>query len=156
MSVEQEEGGGVELELEEHVKVTLGERSLVLRSMGRSASATLRLEYEGVAVEWTRAEWREVHRVLGRLLAPLPEPPASPSTTAGRRGAGPQPVRQGKPWTAEEDDRLRAAWLDDGATLEELVEEHGRSLGGILSRLVRLEIVESRKDARAEGVRRRG
>jgi hypothetical protein len=44
-------------------------------------------------------------------------------------------------WTDDEDARL-AAEFDAGLTVEEMADGHGRARGGIVSRLVKLELVE--------------
>jgi hypothetical protein len=46
----------------------------------------------------------------------------------------------GGPWTDDEDDRLRDGF-NAGRTVDELVEDHGRSQAAIRSRLVRLGLL---------------
>src|SRR5271165_6198139 len=47
--------------------------------------------------------------------------------------------RLGAPWTDEEDAQLRAEYAS-GMQLDEIANVHGRNLGGIRSRLIRLEL----------------
>ena len=55
--------------------------------------------------------------------------------------------RAGAPWKEAEDRQLTSNFKA-GASLEELRNQHERGAGGILSRLVTLEIVSSRDEAR--------
>lgn len=55
--------------------------------------------------------------------------------------------RAGAPWNQAEDHQLLSRFKD-GASLEELRQQHERGAGGILSRLVTLEAVSSRDAAR--------
>jgi len=58
------------------------------------------------------------------------------------------PSQAGKPWSADEDRRLLDAF-DQGASLAELTAAHGRSNGGIASRLVRLGRIKERAEIHA-------
>jgi len=53
--------------------------------------------------------------------------------------------RRGKPWTAEEDDQLRREHAS-GISLLDIMAAHGRTGGGITSRLKRLGLVENEQD----------
>ena len=70
---------------------------------------------------------------------------------AGERSAAAaaraQPSQAGKPWTPEEDQRLLDAF-DAGADLAALTAAHGRSDGGVASRLVRLGRIKERAEVR--------
>jgi hypothetical protein len=55
--------------------------------------------------------------------------------------------KSGAPWTEEEDEALKAAFLSQ-STVAELSEAHQRTEGGIRSRLVRLRLIEERSDAK--------
>ncbi len=55
--------------------------------------------------------------------------------------------RAGAPWNKAEDHQLLSTFAA-GASLEELTQQHERGNGGILSRLVTLEAVASRDEAR--------
>ncbi len=57
----------------------------------------------------------------------------------------------GKAWTHEED-LLLAAGFDQGKTVHEIAREHGRTVGGIAARMVRLGIINERADAYALGL----
>jgi hypothetical protein len=56
-----------------------------------------------------------------------------------------RPGNAGKPWTAEEETLLAEAF-DQGTSLRDLAQRHGRSPGGIAARLVRLGKIEERRD----------
>ena len=63
----------------------------------------------------------------------------------GVRAAQDQPSQAGKPWSQEEDQRLLEAF-DQGADLVVLTAAHGRSKGGVASRLVRLGRIKERAE----------
>jgi hypothetical protein len=56
-----------------------------------------------------------------------------------------RPSQAGKPWSAKEDQRLLDSF-DQGADLAALTLAHGRSKGGIASRLVRLGRIKERAE----------
>lgn len=58
--------------------------------------------------------------------------------------------RSGNPWTADQDELAIAGW-DAGKTIGEIGEEIGRSSTSVAARLVRLQVVESRAEARMRG-----
>jgi len=58
-----------------------------------------------------------------------------------------KPGQAGKPWSQEEDQRLLDAF-DQGADLMTLTSSHGRSKGGVASRLVRLGRIKERAEIR--------
>ncbi len=57
------------------------------------------------------------------------------------------PRQAGKPWSQEEDEALAAAFKA-GSSAGELAEAHCRTRGAIAARLVRLGLIEERKDLR--------
>lgn len=59
-----------------------------------------------------------------------------------------KPVRQGQPWTRQEQVRLFAGWTK-GLSVGQLATALGRSPGGVAGALVRYNVVESRDHARA-------
>ncbi|MFZ5479342.1 MAG: ATP-dependent helicase [Myxococcota bacterium] len=61
-----------------------------------------------------------------------------------------KPPLQGKPWTADDDERLLDGW-EGGKGLRALAEELGRSTSGVAARLVRVGAVETREQARRRG-----
>ncbi len=105
-----------------------------------------------------------VHPTTGEVF-----PPASPYQQAevvralfvatrtlesvGREGARarPLPGNVGKPWTAEEDQRLLAGF-DAGRARDDIARSHERTVGGIEARLVK----HGRIAATEPGVRMRG
>lgn len=131
-----------EFAVDERAHTVLGERTLSLTSAGRDPTALLRLEVDDTSIELRRQDWTYVFRLLGGMLAPLPELPAERKIRTG-------PARRGKPWKEDEDSRLRAAWLD-GTPLEDLADEHERTQGAVAARLVRLELVADRDQARLQ------
>jgi len=138
------------MDVQERLRVTLGDRVVEIRSEGLGPAAMLRLSVGVGEVALTREEWAEVHRSLGRMLAPAAL--ARPSTGAAEGG----PARRGSPWTETEDAQLREGWAD-GATVTQLAEEHDRSTGAIRSWLVRPEVVASKQElVVANRARRRG
>ena len=60
----------------------------------------------------------------------------------------------GKPWTAEEDERLLAGF-DSGVSVKDLTLAHSRSRGGIGARLVRLGRIQEGAEFAPRGVPRR-
>jgi hypothetical protein len=56
--------------------------------------------------------------------------------------------RAGKPWTVEEDDRLRDRFVER-QKLADIAAEHERTKGAIIARLVHLKLANDRDDARA-------
>ncbi len=72
-------------------------------------------------------------------------------TTAALAGiqpvSGPEPRNRGAAWSEAEERQLRELWLT-ALSLEAIAERHGRSLGGIVARLVQLELVPDRETAR--------
>ncbi len=67
---------------------------------------------------------------------------AHPSAAMPEKEKDPSLKQAGKPWTDEEAQRLLAAF-DAGTPMDELALAHGRTKGGIRSRLVRLGRVEA-------------
>ncbi len=126
------------MDVQERLQVTLGERVVEIQSEGRGREATVRLAIGGGEVALTREEWAEVHRSLGRMLAPPVLTPPSEAAAAG-------PGRRGQPWEDTEDEQLREGW-SDGATVAQLAKEHERSRGAIRARLLRLGIVASKPE----------
>ena len=55
------------------------------------------------------------------------------------------PDKAGRPWGDEEDQALRAAF-DTGVTVKDMAAKHGRTLGAIVSRLVRLGKIKDRTE----------
>jgi hypothetical protein len=73
----------------------------------------------------------------GEAVAVAPAAPAAaPAPAPARKPALPQ-TGSGSRWSAEEEQRLAAAF-DAGRTVDELARAHGRSRAGIEARLVRL------------------
>lgn len=58
------------------------------------------------------------------------------------------PDKAGRPWADEEDQALIAAF-DTGATVKDIAAKHGRTLGAISSRLVRLGKIKDRAEVYA-------
>ena len=92
-------------------------------------------------------------RLLGQVLRglsalhtlPAAVPPAAPRLTAPRpvaTGTPPDPARPNarRPWSSEEQDRLRAAW-DAGEPVTAIAAAHGRSRNAIQSRLLKLGLI---------------
>ena len=77
---------------------------------------------------------------LGARALDAPSQKSVPPTSA--------PPQAGKPWSREEDERL-VAEFDAGAPINKLAELHGRSKGGIASRLVRLGKIDERSKVNA-------
>lgn len=128
--------------VDEIAQTRLGERNVSLYSAGRDPTALMRLQVDDVRLEMPRQDWTYVYRMLGALLAPLPELPEPRRVRTG-------PARRGKPWVEDEDDRLMSAWLG-GATLEDLAEEHERTQGAVAARLVKHGLVDDAEQARAQ------
>jgi hypothetical protein len=55
------------------------------------------------------------------------------------------PENAGKPWTTEDDEKLKQYFLS-GISRKEICTAFGRTSGSITSRLVRLGMIEQRKD----------
>ena len=70
---------------------------------------------------------------------------ASRALETPRSAAKERPSQAGKPWSAQEDQRLLDSF-DQGADLAALTLAHGRSKGGIASRLVRLGRIKERAE----------
>lgn len=88
-------------------------------------------------------EWNEVRRGLNDLArerAGAAEPPPGPNRTLV--------PNNGRAWTEEQDHALCQAWCA-GEGLAALAVRFGRTEGGIASRLVRLDCVDDREEARA-------
>jgi DNA helicase II / ATP-dependent DNA helicase PcrA len=66
----------------------------------------------------------------------------------GRARRGEKRAQAGKPWTPDQDEVLREAWLG-GAGVAEIGLQMGRSRDAIAARLVRLGLVTSRTEARS-------
>ncbi|UUZ74621.1 hypothetical protein LP414_19795 [Polaromonas sp. P1(28)-13] len=58
-----------------------------------------------------------------------------------------RPGKAGKPWSDAEDKQLLQAF-DSGTSIQELTNQHERSVGGISSRLVRLGRIKERSEVR--------
>jgi hypothetical protein len=96
-----------------------------------------------------------IHPVTGEMMppdSPYNEPPVIRALFTvsqaldGCEGPKPrreQPSNAGKPWSAEEDDRLAAAF-DAGQDLKQMAQELGRSRLGVEARLVKLGKIEGR------------
>jgi hypothetical protein len=67
--------------------------------------------------------------------------------SAARRGR--LPAKAGQPWSREESDEL-GRQFDQGWTIEKLAEAHGRTRGGIASRLVRIGKITERAEVLPE------
>lgn len=61
---------------------------------------------------------------------------AQPSTKTIKKERDPSLSQVGKPWTREEAERLLTAF-DGGTSIDELARFHGRTKGGITSRLLK-------------------
>lgn len=73
------------------------------------------------------------------------------AVTIGRAEVvGGRPEKAGRPWSPAEDARLLTAF-DGGANVKTLADQHGRSEGGIASRLVRLGRVKERAEVWPRG-----
>jgi hypothetical protein len=77
----------------------------------------------------------DVVRALYTVLAALPD--AGPGAAAGSNGTRPPPANRGKPWTAEEDERLVRAY-DEGKRESALASELERSRYAVRLRLEKL------------------
>jgi hypothetical protein len=86
--------------------------------------------------------WNTISSVLAARTMGVPTPKREGSTRA----------HQGEPWSAELDHELRQLWMA-GETVANLSAHFGRTTGGIASRLTRLEIVASRKEAKSRKTR---
>ena len=71
------------------------------------------------------------------LAAQALEAPAGKRVRAESAGAASKAAQAGKPWSAEEDDKLTAAF-DAGTVVAVLARAHQRTAGAITSRLIRL------------------
>lgn len=124
-----------------------GDRSFELTS-GRARS-TLVVPGTGM-VELSNAEWLEVADAI-RLLVKK----GSKKQAADRSGTdtdmAPAP---GARWSMAHDQQLRERWSDGHSTVEDLMIAFNRNEGGIVSRLVKLGIVETRDGVLAESRRR--
>lgn len=58
-----------------------------------------------------------------------------------------RPGKAGKPWSDAEDKQLLQSF-DSGTSIQELTNQHERSVGGISSRLVRLGRIKERSEVR--------
>jgi hypothetical protein len=67
-----------------------------------------------------------------------------------KKPADSQSGNAGNAWTEEEDRRLLDAF-DQGAAVDQLAQAHGRSKGGIASRLVRLGRIKERAEIYVRG-----
>lgn len=141
------------MEFEEHIKLTLGEQKIVVRCLGLDDAATVRVEAPSGTLELDRGAWRELHRVLGRVLAPLPAAPEA--TEQQGKPAKPKPARQGDPWEDEEEQQLKESW-EAGETLQDLAETHERSVGAIRSRVLKLGLEEDADAVKRANDERRG
>ena len=83
-----------------------------------------------------RALFQAMRAVEGGGETAAAMPAAAPAPAAARKPALPQ-TGSGSRWSAEEEQRLAAAF-DAGRTVDELARAHGRSRAGIEARLVRL------------------
>lgn len=88
--------------------------------------------------------WNEAQVIRALHLAITALDPAE--KTAKPRTPSQKGERTGKPWTAEEDAQLQAEF-SGGMTVAEMALQHGRTTGGITSRLVRLGVIIERSDA---------
>ncbi len=80
---------------------------------------------DGRAIALPREAWEALHHALGRMLKPA------------RTG----PENRGKPWDPATDERL-AADFGGGRELADIAADLGRTRGAVLSRLVRLGLVD--------------
>lgn len=134
------------MEFEEHIRLQLGDQKLVVRCLGLEDQARVRLEHEAGSLELSRADWRELHRVLARVLAPLPPPPVA--IVEPPHGALPvKPARQGSTWDEDEDVVLADGWRA-GLPVKALAQRLERTTGAVASRLVRLGLEPSKEAVR--------
>lgn len=99
----------------------------------RFVAPELRLELPNRrTVELDLAAWLALREVL-RLL-PDEGPPALPRVSG--------PANKGKPWSADEEERLRAAWKA-GDEPPEIATALGRTRHAVLARAVRLGLAEA-------------
>lgn len=103
-----------------------------------AAGDRLTLETSDGRMSLTRHEWQGVAAALASLHPPAP-PPAP--------RALPEAPSNGRAWTEELDTALCQGWYA-GEGLAVLAARFGRTEGGIASRLVRLDCVADRDEAR--------
>ncbi len=72
---------------------------------------------------------------------------AAESGKKTRKPADPEKLHAGGKWTPEEEDRLRAAF-HASKPIKEIARDHGRTTGGITSRLVKLGLIEDKPSRR--------
>ena len=141
------------MEFEEHVRLQLSGQKLVVRCFGLEDQATVGVEHPGGNLELSRADWRELHRVLGRVLAPLPPPPVAAIEPA--HGVLPaKPARQGSAWDEDDDVALGEGWKA-GHTVKALAMQLERTTGAIASRLVRVGLEPTKEAVRLAASRER-
>ena len=134
------------MDFEEHVRLQLGDQKLVIRCLGLDDQSSVRLEHQGGSLELSRADWRELHRVLTRVLAPLPPPPTV--IVDPPHGVPPvKPGRQGSTWDEDEDVALADGWRA-GLPVKALAQRLERTTGAVASRLVRLGLEPSKEAVR--------
>jgi hypothetical protein len=68
---------------------------------------------------------------------------AAASLLKGARNGNTKFVAAGTPWSSEEDSRLTQEF-DNGMTIAQIALQHGRTSGGITSRLVKLGKIEAK------------
>jgi len=83
-----------------------------------------------------------VIRALFLASRALGAQPNAAITSLSEKDKDPSLTQAGKPWTEEEAQRLLVAF-DAGTPMDELARSHGRTKGGIRSRLVRLGRLEA-------------
>jgi DNA helicase-2/ATP-dependent DNA helicase PcrA len=76
----------------------------------------------------------------GRLRDRRAAPPDRQQAQSDRNNAAGAPLRHGRSWSAEEDDRLRAAF-QAGHAIAAIASAHERKVGAITARLVRLGLI---------------
>jgi hypothetical protein len=99
---------------------------------------------DGQVLDLSEADWRALSGAVVRLfsLSELEERQKNPKALTPA-----QPTNAGLPWNSDLDLRLVTLW-QEGRDLRAIATQLGRSRGSIAARLVRLGLVESRRDAR--------
>lgn len=134
------ESPSVEIEVTKNASWKVGDRQFLLEQVGENGRLTIGSGDDKQELDATPQEWIELAKAVRKLFGPID------SLATVTVDSEPAQLNFHKPWTPELDEKLKKQWTD-GVEIQAIADDHQRTVRAIEARLVKLEVIATRRDA---------